>query len=388
MSAGHAGETAWERHGSGPPIVLIHGFGLNRAMWQWTLPALTPHFSVLTYDLLGHGESAPPAGTPDLAMFSRQLLGLMDRCDIERVAVVGFSLGGMIARRIALDHADRLSALAILNSPHDRSPAAREAVRARVRQTEVHGPSANVEPAPRTLVLAGIPRRGAGAHRARPRLDRGQRLPPSIRQIYRVLAEGDAELVEGLERIACPTLVMTGNDDPGNTPAMARAMAGLIPGARLVILPGLRHMALAEAPGAVNTPICTFLRDATTRLQESVHGSGRVAPPGGRVVDLRAVGDDREDVALGPQIDVIAGLGRAVDEGPLCQTTFFIDRHSAKEVHVGHDVRPSPSRVPPGRSGSSRGIPARLPRRRAWRCWGRCSSRRWYRDGRRSRRRS
>ena len=61
--------------------------------------------------------------------------------------------------------------------------------------------------------------------------------PSLYPRIYRVLAEGDAELADGLERIACPTLVMTGEDDPGNTPAMARAMAGLIPSARLVILP-------------------------------------------------------------------------------------------------------------------------------------------------------
>ena len=104
MESGRAGESAWELHGEGPTVVLIHGFGLNRAMWQWQLPVLTPHFRVLTYDLLGHGESAPPAGTPDLAMFSGQLLGLMDGCGIERAAVVGFSLGGLIARRFALDH--------------------------------------------------------------------------------------------------------------------------------------------------------------------------------------------------------------------------------------------------------------------------------------------
>ncbi len=261
MSAPDSGETAWERHGSGPPVVLIHGFGLNRAMWQWTLPALTPHFSVLTYDLLGHGESASPHGTPGLAMFSRQLLGLMDRCGIERAAIVGFSLGGMIARRVALDHGDRVSALAILNSPHDRSPAEREAVRARVHQTEAQGPSANVEPAlerwftpafraeaPETITLVRAWITGND--------------PAVYPQIYRVLTEGDAELVQGLEQIACPTLVMTGEDDPGNTPAMARAMAGSIPGARLAILPSLRHMALAEAPQAVNTPLCAFLRDA------------------------------------------------------------------------------------------------------------------------------
>ena len=261
MSGGNAGGTAWDLQGEGPPVVLIHGFGLNRTMWQWQLPALTPHFSVLTYDLLGHGESAPPAGTPDLALFAGQLLGLMDRCGIERAAIVGFSLGGMIARRFALDRPDRLSALAILHSPHDRSPAQRDAVRERVRQTEAQGPSANVgsalerwftpafrSEAPETIALVR---------------DWIMRNDPAVYpQVYRVLAEGDAEIAEGLERIVCPTLVMTGADDPGNTPAMARALAGLIPGARLAILPGLRHMALAESPEAVNEPLSAFLRDA------------------------------------------------------------------------------------------------------------------------------
>ena len=266
MSAGSAGETAWELHGSGPAVVLIHGFGLNRAMWQWQLPALTPHFSVLTYDLLGHGERAPPAGTPDLAMFSAQLLRLMDRCGIARAAVAGFSLGGMIARRFALDHPDRLSALAILNSPHDRSPAERDAVRKRVRQTEAQGPSANLEPAlERWFTPAFRAEEPEAVALVRTWITRND--PAVYPQIYRVLAEGDAEIARGLERIACPTLVMTGENDPGNTPAMARAMAGLIPGARLAILPGLRHMALAESPAAVNEPLCAFLRDAlgTTR---------------------------------------------------------------------------------------------------------------------------
>lgn len=261
MSAGDAGGTAWERQGSGPPVVLIHGFGLNRAMWRWQLPALAPHFGVLSYDLAGHGESAPPAGKPDLAMFSKQLRVLLDRCGIARAAVVGFSLGGMIARRFALDHPDRVSALAILHSPHDRSPAERDAVRARVRRAQEQGPAAGVDAAlerwftpafraeaPETIALvrSWLMRNDAAVYA----------------QVYRVLAEGDAGIACGLERIACPTLVMTGADDPGNTPAMARAMAGLIPGARLLVLPGLRHMALAESPAAINAPLCAFLREA------------------------------------------------------------------------------------------------------------------------------
>ena len=261
MSAGDAGETAWELDGGGPAVALIHGFGLNREMWQWQLPALTPHFRVLSYDLLGHGASAPPEGTPDLAMFSGQLLRLMDRCGVERAAVVGFSLGGMIARRFALDHPDRLSALAILHSSHDRTPAERAAVRGRVRHTREHGPSSNVDSA--------LERWFTPAFRAREpeliALIRGwitSNDPSVYPRIYRVLAEGDAEIAKGLERIACPTLVMTGEDDPGNTPDMSRAMAGLIPGARLVILPGVRHMALAESPCAINEPLVAFLREA------------------------------------------------------------------------------------------------------------------------------
>ena len=261
MSADSAGETAWERHGDGPAVVLIHGFGLNRAMWQWQLPALTPHFSVLTYDLLGHGESAPPARAPDLALFSGQLLRLLDRCGIERAAVVGFSLGGMIVRRFALDRAERLSALAILHSPHDRSPAEREAVRSRVRHAEAHGPAASVDAA---LERWFTPAFRAGAPETIALIRRWivGNDPAVYPRIYRVLAEGDAGIARGLERIACPTLVMTGADDPGNTPAMSRAMAGLIPGARLAVLPALRHMALAESPAAVNRPLGAFLRDA------------------------------------------------------------------------------------------------------------------------------
>ena len=173
----------------------------------------------------------------------------MDRCGVERAAVVGFSLGGMIARRVALDRPDRISALAILNSPHDRSPAEREAVRERVRQTEVEGPSANVGSALERWFTPAF-RAEAPETIALVRTWIMRNDPAVYPQIYRVLAEGDAEIARGLDRIACPTLVMTGADDPGNTPAMARAMAQLIPGARLAILPGLRHMALAENPAS------------------------------------------------------------------------------------------------------------------------------------------
>ena len=77
--------------------------------------------------------------------------------------------------------------------------------------------------------------------------------------IYRVLADGVDEIISPTPPIACPTLVMTGDEDFGNGPEMARAIAAEIEGAELCILPGLRHMALAEKPEAVNPPLVRFL---------------------------------------------------------------------------------------------------------------------------------
>jgi pimeloyl-ACP methyl ester carboxylesterase len=84
--------------------------------------------------------------------------------------------------------------------------------------------------------------------------------PAVYPQIYAILAEGVEELVDPRPPVACPALVLTADQDSGNTPDMARAIAAGIAGADLVILPGLRHMALAEDPAAVNVPLTAFLR--------------------------------------------------------------------------------------------------------------------------------
>ncbi len=79
---------------------------------------------------------------------------------------------------------------------------------------------------------------------------------------YRVLAEGDAALVEPIAGIRCPTLVVACEDDRGNSPDMARRMAASIPGARGEIVPTLRHMGLVEAPDTINALIAPFLDES------------------------------------------------------------------------------------------------------------------------------
>ncbi len=241
-----------------PAVVLIHGLGLNRHCWQWTEPVLRERFRVLSYDLFGHGETSPPPATPLLGLFSLQLQDLMSHCRISSAAVVGFSLGGMIARRIAQDAPDRVRALGILNSPWRRTPKAQAAILARVKQALEHGPSATVE--------AALERWFNDAFRSKnPEmmdLVRGwvtANDPAIYHTIYRVLADGIDEITAPDPPISCPTLVMTGDEDYGNGPEMTRAIAADISGSDVCILRGLRHMALAEDPDAVNGPLVDFL---------------------------------------------------------------------------------------------------------------------------------
>ena len=251
--------TVYEWHGyRGPVVALIHGLGLNRAMWQWQLPALAEQHRVLSYDLYGHGGSPAPETKPDLSLFSAQLLGLLDDTGVYACAIFGFSLGGMICRRFAMDHPQRVTALGILHSPHRRDPAARKAILKRVEQTKRDGPSVTVEDA----LERWFTDRFREDNPATIDLVRGWVMANDKQvypEAYQVLADGVEELVAPSPAIACPALVMTGDQDFGNPPEMTRAIADEISGARVVILSGLRHLALAEDPARVNNVLLSFL---------------------------------------------------------------------------------------------------------------------------------
>ena len=251
--------TAYWVHGpdDGQPIVLIHGLGLNRECWEWTIPALPGRYRVITHDLYGHGESPVPPSTPSLSLFSQQLAGLLNHLNIKSASVVGFSLGGMIARRFAQDHPQRTDALAILHSPHRRSADAQAAILKRVEQAKTEGPAATVE--------AALERWFTESYRAinPAMMDRVRGWVMAndkavYHTIYRVLAEGIEEIIAPDPAIACPALVVTGDEDFGNGPEMTHAIANEIVGSEALILRGLRHMALAENPEAMNEPMRTF----------------------------------------------------------------------------------------------------------------------------------
>lgn len=242
-----------------PVVVLIHGLGLNRHVWQWHEPMLSAQHSVLTYDLCGHGDSAPPTQTPSLTVFAEQLLRLLDELDIETVNLVGFSLGGMINRRFAMDYPERVRSLVILNSPHERSPEAQKLVEERAAKTEEGGPAATLDATiERWFTTTFRNRRPEVIAMVRDWVLANE--PVSYAQCRQVLATGVLELIRPQRPITHPTLVMTCENDSGSSPAMSQAIAAEIPGSKTIIVPNLQHMGLCEEPDRFTDAILQFLQ--------------------------------------------------------------------------------------------------------------------------------
>ncbi len=253
--------TAFQQDGEGPVVVLIHGLGLNMGMWQWQLDAFLQHYTVLRYDLLGHGNSPKPRGSYTMEQMVAQLHQLIDSQGHQACAVIGFSLGGLIAQAFTLAHPDRVSAMVVMNSAYARTDEQRAAIMLRVEQCRSEGPGATVSDAlarwfsedfiennPDTIEIV---RRWVLAN--------DKQVYP---ELYALLANADIGLAEAISTIKCPSLILTGDEDYGNSVEMAEKMSARISGSRLAILQKLRHMALVEDPQKVNRILIDFLSAA------------------------------------------------------------------------------------------------------------------------------
>jgi haloacetate dehalogenase len=108
------------RSGSGPPLLLLHGFPETHLMWRRVAPRLARRFTVVCADLRGYGRSGCPASAPDHAPYAKRALArdmvrVMERLGCSRFSVAGHDRGGRVAYRLALDHPDRVARLAVLD---------------------------------------------------------------------------------------------------------------------------------------------------------------------------------------------------------------------------------------------------------------------------------
>jgi 3-oxoadipate enol-lactonase len=251
--------TYYAEAGSGFPLVLIHGVGLDHTMWERQVDELSRHYRVILYDMLGHGRSARPPGPYTLAQFADQLQMLIDRLDIAKAHILGFSMGGLVAEAFALKAPNRLSALVIANSVAKRTPEQRNGVLSRVEEVREKGHTATIDAALERWFTAAFRKDRADVVEAvRRRLEEND--PAAYLAAYTVFANADAELFDELPQIACPTLIVTGEKDSGSTPEMARMLGRQIKDSSVVILMGGKHMMPVERAAEFNRILLSFLK--------------------------------------------------------------------------------------------------------------------------------
>ena len=247
---------------SAPVLILIHGLGLNLQTWDAFVPALAERYRVLRYDLLGHGQSTHPEEPISLSSFSQQLSALITELQLESLNLIGFSLGGMINRRFAMDYPELVNSLVILNSPHQRSEAEQAKVETRAQDSAAEGPGANLDTTiNRWFTSEFIRQNPETINQIRDWVM--SNAPEVYAQSRMVLAKGVLELIKPTPPLAVPALVMTCENDSGSTPQMSEKIAFEISASHLKIIPSLQHMGLVEQPKLFLEPLLSFLKSTT-----------------------------------------------------------------------------------------------------------------------------
>jgi pimeloyl-ACP methyl ester carboxylesterase len=258
------------RAGSGPAIVLVHGFASSLYTWKDVIPALAVCHDVVALDLPGFGQSDQPA---DLSFedFPRAVLGLMDRLGIGKAALVGNSMGGATAVIVAAERPERVDALVLIDAagfnlgPSERPrmvsfamswagsllarlPGKRLVVEASLRQVFHDG--SRVTPERLSEYLAAAERPGTF---------------PAIRSLGASSGDRQAVVAQSLPRIQARALVLWGDDDRWIPIAHADRFVAAIPGARKVVIPACGHVPQEEKPEEVARLLLAFLAEAESR---------------------------------------------------------------------------------------------------------------------------
>jgi pimeloyl-ACP methyl ester carboxylesterase len=239
--------------------VFVHGYTGNSRNWALTVPALRASFRTISLDLRGHGLSAKPVRREDYSfdIMASDVLALLDQLGIRECYLVGHSMGGMVAQKIALSRPDLVRALILVDTSASPQDSSRTHMRAGLlRIAEEQGMEAAFE-----AQLRMDP--AADEIRANPEAVRGWReqFLMTSREAYLYCAEAMAEresLLDDLRRVAVPTLVVCGERDaPFLEPS--RLMHEAISGSELAIVPRAGHSPQFETPGEFNRLLTEFL---------------------------------------------------------------------------------------------------------------------------------
>ena len=251
-------EMAYDDLGSGPAIVLLHGYPFNRSMWREQVDALKESFRVITPDLRGHGETTATPDPSTMDEMAQDVAALLDDLEIKRVYLGGLSMGGYVALAFYRRFQFRVRALILADTrPQADTPDARhnreaqaekvleEGMRSiaddflrKVLTPETLSQRPEIVERVRKMIVATKPRGAAAALRGM-----------AIRR----------DQTDFLPEIIAPTLIIVGSDDPLTPTADADLMHREIRGSRLEVIQGAAHLSNLEQPSEFNRALNNFL---------------------------------------------------------------------------------------------------------------------------------
>ena len=245
----------------GTAIVFVHGLGGSIYSWWPQLDACEEAgLHVLAYDQRGAGLSAKPPGPYSVAGWAEDVERLLDELSLERVTLVGQSVGCMIAEQAALRLGDRVNGLMVIGGALRWRPEAGPVFEERVRLAK----AGHMETIAEAVAQTGL-------------TEDCRQQNPALSGLFReLIASNDPDAYAewaaatagaGMitpEELACPALVACGEHDPVAPPAAAEAMAAAFPNARVAVIEGAAHWCQLEAPQAVSEALLGFVREIAT----------------------------------------------------------------------------------------------------------------------------
>ena len=251
-------DCAYSIDGSGPPLFLIHGIGAARNTWRKLLPLLSQHYTVITYDLRGHGESPLPDAEFGLQDLVADLEAIRIKTGFDQAHFAGHSLGGMIGPAYALAYPERVLSLGLLSTAAFRTEDDQSKVWAVVQAMEDRGiPNVLETLTDRWFTDDFINTQGEVVRR---RLDQVIGTNPDVfLNVFRIYA--GTEMAPWLHQVTAPSLVLTGENDGGCNPRLNQLIADALPNAELVILPHYKHSLLLEAGEDVARNLHQFIQN-------------------------------------------------------------------------------------------------------------------------------
>ena len=248
-------ECKYSVEGNGPPLFLIHGIGAARDAWRFIVPKIRSNFTVITYDLRGHGKSPKPPTKFLLDDLVEDLEYLRKKLNFNKAFFAGHSLGGMIAPAYALKYPRHVLALGLFSTAAGRTKDDREKILAVIKSMEEKGVS-KVLP---TLINRWFTDSfiSSSPDIIERRIQQVINTDPEIfMNVFRIYA--NTEMSPWLHKIKFPTLILTGEKDAGCNPKLNKFIADQIPNSKLVILPNYKHSLLIETPNEIAENIINF----------------------------------------------------------------------------------------------------------------------------------